>query len=154
LSDINGDGITDLVVTNYNATNVSVLLGNGDGTFRAAPTPTVTLGGAAFGVALGDINGDGKADMVVADFGNSTISVFLGDGSGGFTADGSPIAVGSLASFAAYSVSLADVNGDGKLDMVLSARSLTTGHGEVVVMLGNGNGTFQNPASAAPAAKR
>jgi trimeric autotransporter adhesin len=149
LSDINGDGITDLVVTNYNATNVSVLLGNGDGTFRAAPTPTVTLGGAAFGVALGDINGDGKADMVVADFGNSTISVFLGDGSGGFTADGSPIAVGSLASFAAYSVSLADVNGDGKLDMVLSARSLTTGHGEVVVMLGNGNGTFQNPASAA-----
>jgi hypothetical protein len=149
LSDINGDGITDLVVTNYNATNVSVLLGNGDGTFRAAPTPTVNLGGAAFGVALGDINGDGKADMVVADFGNSTVSVFLGDGSGGFTADGSPIAVGSLASFAAYSVSLADVNGDGKLDMVLSARSLTTGHGEVVVMLGNGNGTFQNPASAA-----
>jgi hypothetical protein len=149
LGDINGDGITDLVVTNYNSTNVSVLLGNGDGTFRAAPTPTVSLGGAAFGVTLGDINGDGKADMVVADFGNSTVSVFLGDGSGGFTADGSPIQVGNLASFAAYSVSLADVNGDGRLDMVLSARSLTTGHGEVVVLLGNGNGTFQNPASAA-----
>ena len=147
LGDINGDGITDMVVTNYNATNVSVLIGNGDGTFHAASTPTIGVAGAAFGVALGDVDGDGKLDMVVADFGSSSVTLFLGNGSGGFTAHSTPIP--SSADIAAYSVSLADVNGDGILDMVLNAKSDVTGLGEVVVLLGTGNGNFESPASAA-----
>ncbi|TMH84044.1 MAG: VCBS repeat-containing protein, partial [Betaproteobacteria bacterium] len=78
VGDFNGDRVQDLAVTNFDSNTISVLLGNGDGTFRAAPT--VAAGANPFAVAVGDFNGDGKLDLVVADDGSNTVSVLLGNG--------------------------------------------------------------------------
>jgi uncharacterized protein (DUF2141 family) len=145
VADVNGDGKLDLVVGNLctskagcdGTSKVGVLLGNGDGTFRTAVT--YDPGGYETGsVALGDLNGDGKLDIVVADAcfnglcGTGNVGVLLGNGDGTFRSvvvynpGGSP-----------SSVALADVNGDGNLDVVVA--NLTT----VAVLLGNGDGTLQ-----------
>ena len=64
VGDFNGDGQPDLAVANYFSDNVSVLLGNGDGTFQAAVN--FAAGTSSCSVAVGDFNGDGKADLAVA----------------------------------------------------------------------------------------
>src|SRR5207249_4538255 len=121
LGDVNGDGKLDLVTANYGSNNVTVLLGNGNGTFTAASGSPVTVGFAPNSVALGDVNGDGKLDLVVANGDSNTLTVMLGIGDGTFTAAaGSPVAVGS----GPHSVALGDLNGDGKLDLV-AANSLS-----------------------------
>src|SRR5213592_2792100 len=74
----------DLAVANFDSSTISVLLGNGDGTFRAAPT--VAAGPNPFAVVVGDFNGDGKLDLAVADHGSNTVLVLLGNGDGTFGA--------------------------------------------------------------------
>src|SRR5262249_23532348 len=78
VGDFNGDGKPDLVVANGGTANVSVLLGNGDGTFQSA-TSFGGLSGPA-SVAVGDFNGDGKGDLAVANSGTTNASVLLGNG--------------------------------------------------------------------------
>src|SRR5262249_34396547 len=81
--DVTGDGKLDLVVANGNSNTVSVLVGNGDGTFQAkVDYPT---GGAPFSLALADVTADGKPDLVVANL-DSTVSVLVGNGDGTFKA--------------------------------------------------------------------
>ena len=76
VSDFNGDGKTDLAVTNYLDSTVSILLGNGDGTFQAQVTyPT---GIRPYRVVVADFNGDGKTDIAAANSGSATVGVFLG----------------------------------------------------------------------------
>ncbi len=82
--DVNGDGISDLVVTNYNSNTVSVMLGNGNGTFQ--PQTTFATGIGAVSVTVGDVNGDGKPDLVVANEDSNTVSVLLGNGNDTFAA--------------------------------------------------------------------
>src|SRR5437870_189597 len=82
--DFNGDGRPDLAVANSGSSNVSVLLGNGDGTFQAART--FAAGTTPASVAVGDFNGDGVADLAVANSGSSNVSVLLGNGDGTFQA--------------------------------------------------------------------
>jgi hypothetical protein len=82
VGDFNGDGVPDLVVANRAYNNVSVLLGNGDGTFRAAASYAV--GSGPVSVAVGDFNGDGKLDLAVANEGSGDVSVLLGNGDGTF----------------------------------------------------------------------
>src|SRR3954462_13943658 len=93
--------------------DVSVLLGDGAGGFTAS---TTSLGGGfpAVSIALGDVNGDGKSDIVTANYSSSDVSVLLGDGLGGFTASIKSLGGGS----GPQSVALADLNQDGKLDIV------------------------------------
>ena len=147
VADVNGDGKPDLVVSIYCASlsncnpfgpgAVDVLLGNGDGTFQAA-VAYGSGGFAAESVAVADVNGDGKPDIVVTNCGsntnctNGTVGVLLGDGNGTFQT-----AVSYSASARAYSAAVADVNGDGKPDLIVAN---TNG---VDILLGNGDGTFQ-----------
>src|SRR5207302_408575 len=140
VGDFNGDGNLDLAVANWGGTNgtVSALLGNGDGTFQTAVNYAAGLN--SISIAVSDFNGDGKLDLVVANSGSTNISVLLGNGDGTFRP-----AVNYGAETAPYSVAVGDFNDDGKLDVaVANAGSgyYQTG-GNVSVLLGNGDGTFQ-----------
>jgi hypothetical protein len=149
VADVNGDGKRDLLVANclfYGSDlpcpgvggPLSVLLGNGDGTFR---TPvTYGTGGMAgsFSVAVADVNGDGKPDLLVTNWStnegnfNGNVGVLLGNGDGTFQ----PAVIYDSGGPGAFSVAVADVNGDGKPDVVVGNR---IGLG---VLLGDGDGTF------------
>ena len=83
-ADLNGDGKVDLVVANYQGGDVSVLLGNGDGTFQTAVN--YAAGTTPQSVAVGDFNGDGKVDLVVVNRGDNDVSVLSGNGDGTFQA--------------------------------------------------------------------
>src|SRR5438128_5303223 len=82
VADLNGDGHLDLVTANTSSGDVSVLLGNGDGTFQAARN--FAAGAGPFGVAVGDFNGDGKLDLAVVNQRSGDVSILLGRGDGTF----------------------------------------------------------------------
>ena len=152
VGDFNGDGKLDIVVTNTSANNISVFLGNGDGTFQASKN--FDAGVLPGGVAVGDFNGDGKLDIAVSStgylddqtyllVGGVTVSILLGNGDGTFQAK-QDFPVGRQSN----SIAVGDINGDGKLDLVV-AHTDTTSSGSgynssgVSVLLGKGDGTFQ-----------
>lgn len=103
------------------------------GPLFAAPFLSFDTGGAPSSIALGDLNGDGKLDIVVANADSNTVSVLLGKGDG---------TLGPRSSYAAgnrpFSVTIGDLNGDRKLDLVVANTDSNT----VSVLLGNGDGTF------------
>jgi hypothetical protein len=82
IGDFNGNGKADLAVANKGSGNVSILLGNGNGTFQA--TVNYSVGASPTSVAVGDFNGDGKADLAVANSGSMNVSILLGNGDGTF----------------------------------------------------------------------
>src|SRR5205809_4186120 len=138
VGDFNGDGVPDLVVANEGCNNVAVLLGNGDGTFRAAqffPSGTNPIS-----PAVGDFNRDGLPDLAVANYGNNNISVLLGNGDGTFR-PAVYFPAGTLPSF----VAVGQFNADGILDLAVT----NAWSNDVSVLLGNGDGTFQAPRSFA-----
>ncbi len=132
IADVNGDGKLDIVVANQGAASVSVLIGNGDGTFQTHVD--YGAGSQPYKVAVADVNGDGKLDIVCANFGESSVSVLLGNGDGTFKT-----AASYTTGTSPTSVAIADVNGDGKPDLVTQSYLDNT----VSVLLGNGDGTFQ-----------
>jgi hypothetical protein len=157
IGDVNGDGKPDLVVGNlyvgngnYSRGGVGLLLGNGDGTFQG-PVSFDSGGGNAYGVAVGDVNADGKLDLLVANRcsdANCTsggVAVFLGKGDGSFQSAVTYLSGGLGSDF----VTVADVNGDGRLDLLVANHDSPDyySNGTVGVLLGNGDGTFQPAAS-------
>jgi hypothetical protein len=83
VGDVNADGKPDLIVANQNSDSVSVLLGNGNGTFQTQAT--FATGSFPRSVTVGDVNGDGKPDLIVANANSDSVSVLLGNGNGNFT---------------------------------------------------------------------
>src|SRR5256712_3196603 len=102
----------DLAVANYCSNDVSVLLGNGDGSFQ--PALTFGAGSSPTSVAVGDVNGDGRPDLVVANASSSDVSVLLGNGDGTFQA------AQSFAAGRGASVAVGDLNGDGRPDLAVA----------------------------------
>jgi uncharacterized protein (DUF2141 family) len=151
--DVNGDGKPDLLVANYCGTPnnchgiLGVLLGNDDGTFQTAQTYD-SGGSEAVSLAVADLNRDGKPDVIIGHFDGhfrnrtrSAVSVLLGNGDGTFGAAQAYNSLGHQIS----SIAVADVNGDGNLDLLLATleqRAGDRGPGVVSVMLGHGDGTF------------
>jgi hypothetical protein len=160
VGDFNGDGKPDVLVKTGGGpspggdggtiANVTVLLGNGDGTFTpSAASTTGVIEDAA--IAVADFNGDGKLDLAVggpslttspSDYDSGTVTVLLSNGDGTFKA---PVTIASPSGFT-VSIAAADLNGDGKPDLVVSNEEnpaiMANYSGLFLVLLGNGDGTF------------
>ncbi len=145
VADMNDDGRPDLLVAGATKGAVAVLLGNGDGTFQAATT-YFTGGTYPYSLKVADLNGDGKLDLVAANSWSGTVGVLLGNGDGTFRT-AVAYSSGDKANVAQISsVAVADVNGDGPPDLVLTTQSMgANGNngGAVSVLFGYGDGTFQ-----------
>jgi hypothetical protein len=151
VADLDGDGRRDAIVTLEGArasqqlpaepSAVDVLLGNGDGTFKPAMRTVLDPGGAArpLSPVVGDIDGDGDLDVVVALSGvaDSSVQLMLGDGAGHL------VAAARLAVPHSTSVALSDLDRDGVVDIVASSASTASG---VSVLFGVGGGSFAAPA--------
>lgn len=128
IADLNGDGKKDLAVANLNDGTVSVLLGVGNGAFTAAPGSPITNAVGNNGVlAISDLNGDGITDLAIPAATDGYIAVRTGNGNGAFTANGAGLG-GSpsiLAYGGAHRFILADVNGDGKQDIIAVGFSIS-----------------------------
>lgn len=125
VADINNDGNIDIITTNLEGNNVTILCGDGKGNFKEANGSPFACGDAPFGVAIGDVNADGKPDLAIINSPASTadrtgkngLTVLPGDGTGKFTMmTGSPYEAGKIPN----RVAIGDVNGDGVNDIVTS----------------------------------
>src|SRR5437016_6551935 len=129
-ADFNGDGNLDMVVTTEENRLISVLLGNGDGTFQAHVDYAVAGSPFDFPAVAADFNRDGKLDLVVPGF--PDVSLLLGNGDGTFQS------YSLISSDAVEAIQAGDFNEDGKLDLVMPTSSNT-----LALLIGNGDGTFQ-----------
>jgi hypothetical protein len=138
--DFTGDGHLDLAVADhgnvvYSGTDpggVSMLLGNGDGTFQ--PAHEYSAGTEPWALVKGDFNGNGRLDLAVANFGSNDVSILLGNGDGTFQ-----LAVAYAVGSSPDAIVAGDFTGDGRLDLAVA----NFGSNDVSILLGNGDGTFQ-----------
>jgi hypothetical protein len=147
VADLNGDGILDVAATDYNTNELTVYLATSATTYASGVTYTTPDGyWDACSLTAGDLTGDGKPEIVNANCGDNNLTIFVNNGDGSFqtgvynaaatgTSGGEKIDVNPAA------VSIADVNGDGKADLISTNQSSA----DITVLLGNGDGTVQVP---------
>jgi len=156
VADVNGDGTLDLIIANEQqsktdpAGSISVMLGKGSGAFHKAVNYS-SGGESAYSIAVADVNGDGKLDLVVANgclgsnCATGSVGVLLGKGDGTFEKVVT-YRSGAASVFGSH-LAVGDLNGDGKLDLAVATTGSGCGngcpHGLVAVLLGNGDGTFK-----------
>jgi hypothetical protein len=142
--DFNGDGIADLVAaTYYSPATATILLGKGDGTFTALPTPLDLGTGHSFinSIVVGDFNRDGVLDLGIAD--GSVVETFRGTGDGTFSQfPGSPFTL----SYDFRSLAVGDFNHDGTLDLA----GIDNNNDQIILLLGAGDGTFTESLTNPP----
>ena len=143
--DFNNDGFADLAVANLGSNNITILMGNGSGLFGPANGSPVAVGTRPGSLVTGDFNGDGIPDLAAGEPNGNSITVLLGNGTGGFTPSlSSPTAVG----LTPVAIATGDFNRDGKTDLAV----VNQGGGNVSVLLGSASTTTTltttvNPAS-------
>jgi len=160
VSDFNGDGKPDLALANFGATgagSVSVLLGNGDGTFQSAANQSLEEYAHPTSAAVGDFNGDGKRDLALAYYSSTRVSVLLGRGDGtfegptGYSTGAWPVA--GMGILGQWRVAIGEFNGDSNPDLIVINPGRmwdpqvpgSNVRGSVSVLPGNGDGSFRAP---------
>ena len=148
VADLNRDGTDDIVTTNTEANNVTVLLSDGKGGFHEAAGSPYPCGDAPFGISIGDLNGDEKPDLAIinspgsmgAGKGKNGLTVLLGDGKGKFTTmKASPFESGKIPN----RIAIGDINGDGVNDIITSDNDSN----KIYLFLMNRNGTLLSQSS-------
>jgi hypothetical protein len=134
VGDFNNDTILDLAVANLFSNNVSILLGNGDGTFADTPAVTFGVGDGPASVVVGDFNNDTILDLAVANQLSDNISILIGNGNGTFVIPAVNFGVGNQP----LSVAVGDFNNDTIQDLATA----NVNSNNVSILIGNGNGTF------------
>ncbi|MDQ5895315.1 MAG: hypothetical protein QG596_1576 [Actinomycetota bacterium] len=137
-ADFNNDGNPDLATANYQGGMLSVLFGDGSGAFGPSMDIGVSPALGPFAVATADLNGDGKQDLVSANYTSGSLSVLLGDGDGGFSP---PIDFGTGPGANPNLVIVADMNGDSFPDLIAPIYNTDS----LVVLPGDGTGNFGAP---------
>ncbi len=140
VGDLDGDGAPDLAVPDLGGSTVALLRGGGDGTFAPFPGSPLETPPRPFSAALGDLNGDGHADLVVSHDDSPRASIHLGEGNGTFRR-----ATDAETGPGAWKIAVADYDGDGNQDLAAGNRDDT-----VRLLLGAGDGTFR-PGPVLPA---
>ncbi len=149
LADVNHDGKLDILVANVESETLSVLLGDGKGRFVAAPGVACATGKSPNDIAVGDFNGDGNLDLVIANTETPNLTVLLGDGKGGFKPSAkSPFVAASRPHV--HGVAVGDFDGDGKLDVVTDS----WGNNQILMLTGDGAGNLNGPGKIFNVGKR
>ncbi|HET9742815.1 MAG TPA: VCBS repeat-containing protein [Terriglobales bacterium] len=149
VADVNHDGKLDLLIANTGDETLTVLLGDGEGHFTRAPGSLCRTGRGPNDIAVGDFNGDGHPDLVIANTGTPYLTLLLGDGKGSFRPSAkSPFATDSHPHV--HGVVAADFNRDGKLDAVTES----WGNNKILLLLGDGAGNLATPGVPFDVGKR
>jgi hypothetical protein len=149
LADVNHDGKLDILVANVESETLSVLLGDGKGHFVMASGPACATGKSPNDIAVGDFDGDGNLDLVIANTETPNLTVLLGNGKGGFKASAkSPFVAASRPHV--HGVAVGDFNGDGKLDVVTDS----WGNNQILMLAGDGAGNLSGPGKIFNVGKR
>jgi uncharacterized protein (TIGR03437 family) len=140
-ADFNGDKIPDLAVANQSDNTVTILLGDGKGNFAAtqlgpSANGTFPTGANPSAITSADFNGDGNMDLAVANVSDNTVTILLGNGTGGFSSAGT-VATGN----GPTAIATADFNSDMKADLAVA----NIDSGTVTILLGDGTGGFTSP---------
>ncbi|MGP0062493.1 MAG: FG-GAP repeat domain-containing protein [Isosphaeraceae bacterium] len=146
VGDLNGDGIPDLVAADTGSgrpSYITILMGNGDGTFRAGQT--VQVGDTPYPVTLADLNGDGKLDIITGNLDSNTISVLMGHGDGTFLPE-----VEYPAGTEPFALAVADFSGDGLPDIAVADYHT----GDISLLMNLGGGMFGPPVQMPTAASQ